>query len=312
METIGTPAMYVGFLLFVLAMLAIDLGVFHRAAHEVKFKEALGWSIVWISLALVFCVGVYFFYGDDLAKKFLTGYIIEKALSVDNIFVILVLFSYFRVPANLQHRVLFWGILGALVMRAGFIFAGAALIQRFHWIIYVFGVILIYTAFKLVFGGGEPEPEKNPVLKMIRRFVPTVPDYRGQHFFVVEQGRRMATPLFLVLATVEATDLVFALDSIPAIFAITTDPFIVFTSNIFAVLGLRALFFLLAGVIGKFRFLKYGLALVLAFVGTKMLIVNWVKIPVELSLLVVTVFIAGSVIVSMLFPEQAPRESPKH
>jgi tellurite resistance protein TerC len=302
MTTIGTPTMYLGFLAFVLTMLAIDLGVFHRKAHEVKFKEALGWSIVWIALSLLFAGGVYHWYGDDVAKQFLTGYIIEKALSVDNIFVILVLFSYFKVPSDLRHRVLFWGILGALIMRAGFIFAGAALIQRFSWVMYVFGAILIYTAIKLVAGNDEPEPEKNPVLRLIRRFVPTTADYRGQHFFVMENGKRFATPLFLVLATVEATDLVFALDSIPAIFAITTDPFIVFTSNIFAVLGLRALFFLLATVIGKFRFLKYGLALVLAFVGLKMLLSKWIHVPVELSLLLVTLFIGGSVVVSALFP----------
>jgi tellurite resistance protein TerC len=305
MHSIGTPGLWIGFVVFVLVMLAVDLGVFHRKAHEVHFKEALGWSLVWITLSMVFNLGVLHFFGSQRALEFLTGYLIEKALSVDNIFVFLVLLSYFRVPKELQHGVLFWGILGALVMRALFIFAGAALVQRFHWVQYVFGAILVYTAFKLMTGDDEPQPEKNPVLKLVKRLLPTVPDYRGPRFLVVENGKRFATPLLLVLVTVEATDLVFALDSIPAIFAVTSDPFIVFTSNIFAILGLRALFFLLAGVIGKFHYLKAGLALVLAFVGAKMLLVDVYKIPIGYSLLAITLLLTGAIVASILKPGKA-------
>lgn len=295
--------MWIGFTAFVLAMLALDLGVFHRKAHSVSIREALVWSIVWIGLALVFNVGVYVWFGPERGFEFLTGYLIEKALSVDNLFVFLVLFSYFAVPPSLQHRVLFWGILGALVMRALFIFAGAALIQKFHWVIYIFGVFLVFTGIKLlVHRQGEIHPERNPALRLFRRLVRAVPDYRGAKFLVRQDGHWFATPLFMVLVVVEATDIIFAVDSIPAIFAITSDPFIVFTSNILAILGLRALYFLLAGMIGKFHYLKYGLGLVLAFVGAKMLIVDLVKIPIAVSLGVVGALLGLSVVVSLIFP----------
>jgi tellurite resistance protein TerC len=266
-------------------------------------REALGWSVVWISLALIFNAGVYFWFGPDRALEFLTGYLIEKALSVDNLFVFLVLFSYFAVPAKLQHGVLFWGIVGALIMRAGFIVAGAALIQNFHWIIYIFGAFLVFTGIKLLAAKeSEIHPERNLVIRMFRKLVPCVPDYRGAKFSVKEAGRRYATPLLLVLITIEATDIVFAVDSIPAVFAITTDPFIVFTSNIFAILGLRALYFLLAGMLGKFRYLKVGLGLVLAFVGIKMLLIGWIHIPIALSLGMVAGILGISVAASWFFP----------
>lgn len=310
MQGIGTPTLWVGFTVFVLVMLALDLGVFHRKAHEVKAKEALLWTLVWIGLALVFNAGVYFWFGAERALEFFTGYLIEKALSVDNLFVFLVLFSYFAVPAALQHRVLFWGILGALVMRAAFIFAGAALLQKFHWVILVFGGFLVFTGVKLlVHREDEMQPEKNPVLRFLRRVVPTVPDYRGARFFVAEGGRWFATPLLVVLIVVEATDIVFAVDSIPAIFAVTADPFIVFTSNIFAILGLRALYFLLAGMLGKFQYLKIGLGLVLSFVGVKMLVAEFYKIPIAVSLTVVIVLLAGSIAASLV--RRSPKESPR-
>lgn len=309
--SIGTPLLWLGFTIFILAMLALDLGVFHRKAHAVKTREALLWSIVWIALALLFNGGIYFWHGPDRALEFFTGYLIEKALSVDNLFVFMVLFSYFAVPAPLQHRVLFWGIVGALVMRAGFIMAGSALIREFHWIIYVFGAFLVFTGFKLLAAReSEIRPERNLVLRMVRRFVPSVSEYHGARFTIKIEGRRYATPLLIVLVVIEATDIVFAVDSIPAIFAITKDPFIVFTSNIFAILGLRALYFLLAGMIGRFRFLKVGLGLVLAFVGAKMLLVDLVRVPIAVSLSVVGGLLGLSVIVSMLFPG-SDAESPE-
>ncbi|MBL8290882.1 MAG: TerC family protein [Bryobacterales bacterium] len=303
MESIGTPLLWVGFTVFVLAMLALDLGVFHRRAHAVHVREALLWTLVWISLAMIFNVGVYFWFGSERALEFLTGYVIEKALSVDNIFVFLVIFSYFAVPAALQHRVLFWGILGALVMRAIFIFLGAALLQQFHWVIYVFGAFLLFTGVKLLLQqGSEVHPERNPLFQLFRRMVPSVNAYRGSHFTVVQAGRRYATPLLLVLVAIEATDLVFAVDSIPAVFAITRDPFIVYTSNIFAILGLRALYFALAGVMGRFHYLRVGLALVLAFVGAKMMLTDLYKIPIVASLAVVAALLAGSVVASLIRP----------
>jgi tellurite resistance protein TerC len=303
MDSIGTPALWVGFTAFVLAMLALDLGVFHRKAHTVGMREALVWSVVWIGLALAFNGGIYALAGPERALEFLTGYLIEKALSVDNLFVFLVIFSYFAVPRALQHRVLFWGIVSALVMRAVFIVAGAALLQRFHWVMYVFGAFLVFTGIKLLSQrSGEIHPERNPVLRLFRRIVPAVPDYREARFGVREKGRWHATPLLMVLVMIEATDIVFAVDSIPAIFAITSDPFIVYTSNIFAILGLRALYFLLAGMLGKFRYLKVGLGLVLAFVGIKMLVMDWVKFPVALSLGIVGGLLALSVGASLLFP----------
>jgi tellurite resistance protein TerC len=310
--SIGTPSLWIGFTVFVLAMLALDLGVFHRKTHAIRMREALAWSSVWIGLALCFNAGIYFLFGPERALEFLTGYMIEKALSVDNLFVFLVLFSYFAVPPSLQHRVLFWGIVGALVMRAGFIMAGAALIQQFHWVIYIFGAFLVFTGIKLLAAreGGNMDPERNLVLRLFRRIMPSVPDYRGARFSVKEAGRRYATPLLTVLVVIEATDIVFAVDSIPAIFAITTDPFIVFTSNIFAILGLRALYFLLAGMIGKFRFLKIGLGMVLVFVGAKMLIAGVLHVPIAASLGVVGGLIGLSVAASVLFPAESNDQNP--
>jgi tellurite resistance protein TerC len=299
--SIGTPALWIGFTIFILAMLSLDLGFFHRKAHAIGMREALIWSVVWISLALVFNAGVYWWFGPERALEFLTGYLIEKALSVDNLFVFLVLFSYFAVPAKLQHRVLFWGIVGALVMRAGFIFAGSALIQMFHWVIYVFGAFLVFTGIKLLAAReNQVHPERNLVLRLFRKVVPSVPQYHGSRFWIKQSGRRFVTPLLTVLVVIEATDIVFAVDSIPAIFAITRDPFIVFTSNIFAILGLRALYFLLAGMIGRFRYLKVGLGLVLVFVGAKMLLTDIIHVPIVLSLSVVGGLIGGSIAFSML------------
>jgi len=308
LESIGTPLLWIGFTLFVLAMLALDLGVVHRQAHTVRMREALLWTGVWIALALVFNVGMYIWFGSERAFEFLTGYLIEKALSVDNIFVFLVVFAVFAVPATLQHRVLFWGILGALLMRALFIVLGAALLQQFHWVGYLFGAFLVFTGIKLlVQRGGEAHPERNPLLRLFRRCVPAVDDYRGGHFIVVEGGKRYATPLLVVLMAIEATDIVFAVDSIPAIFAVTTDPFIVYTSNIFAILGLRALYFALAGMMGQFHYLKVGLSLVLAFVGMKMLLVGVYKIPILVSLGVIVALLASSIVASLLHPPTRPR-----
>ena len=304
-ESIGTPALWAGFSAFVLAMLALDLGVVHRRAHAVGVGEALVWSALWILLALFFNVGVYFWFGYERALEFLTGYVVEKSLSIDNLFVFSVLFSSFAVPAALQHRVLLWGIVGALAMRAILIVVGTALLQRFHWLAYVFGALLVLTGMRLlVQQGSEPHPERNPLFRLLRGFVPSVSDYRGSRFFVVESGRRYATPLFLVLLAVEATDLVFALDSIPAIFAVTSDPFIVFTSNVFAMLGLRALYFALADMLWRFHRLKVGLALVLVFVGGKMLAEPVYHVPIAVSLGVTAALIAGSVAASLIRPRQ--------
>ena len=306
-HTIGTPALWIGFTVFVLAMLALDLGVFHRKAHEVSMKEALIWSLVWIGLSLLFNLGVYFRFGPERALEFLTGYLIEKALSVDNLFVFLVIFTYFCVPPVLRHTVLFWGILGALIMRAVFIVAGAALLQQFHWVIFIFGGFLVWTGYKLLRESeAEVHPERNPAFKLFGRVVRSVNEYRGPRFLVRENGLLYATPLLMVLIVVETTDIVFAVDSIPAVFAVTTDPFIVYTSNIFAILGLRALFFLLAGMMDRFYYLKVGLGLVLIFVGFKMLIVDIYKLPIAVSLLVVALLLAGSVVVSLLYPPTAP------
>jgi tellurite resistance protein TerC len=296
--------------LFVLAMLALDLGVVHRKAHVVGSREALGMSVFWVTLAMAFNLLVYHWFGSERALEFLTGYLIEKALSVDNIFVFLIVFSYFAVPQELQHRVLFWGILGALIMRAVFIVVGAALLQQFHWILYAFGAFLVLTGIRLVRDQGvEMHPEKNPVYRLFSRFVPSVKDYRGAHFVVTEAGRRYATPLLLVVVMIEATDLVFAVDSIPAIFAITTDPFIVYTSNIFAILGLRALFFLLAGAMTQFHLLKVALGLVLCFVGGKMVLADVFTLPVAASLAVVATLLAGGILGSRLWP-QKPAPAP--
>jgi tellurite resistance protein TerC len=302
--------LWIGFNLFVLAMLALDLGVFHRKSHVVSSKEALAWSLVWITLSLVFNAVIYFFWdkmapdspytNSEAALAFLTGYLIEKSLSVDNIFVFILIFSFFRVPAAYQHRVLFWGILGALVMRGILIVLGAALLHEFHWIIYVFGAFLIFTGIRMALQHEEHvEPDKNPVVKFFRKFMPVTENFEKAQFFVRRAGKLMATPLFLILLVVESTDLVFAVDSIPAIFAVTQDPFIVYTSNIFAILGLRALYFLLANVMDKFQYLRFGLSAVLIFIGVKMVIVDFYKIPTVLSLVVVASILLISILVSL-------------
>ena len=296
--------LWIGFTVFVLGMLALDLGVFHREAHEVSFKEAAAWSVVWIALALAFNALLYVVRGAEAGLQFLTGYLIEKSLSVDNIFVFVLIFSYFGVPARYQHRVLFWGIIGALIMRATLIAAGATLLTTFHWIIFVFGGFLIYTGFKMALHFQKKEArvdlESNLIVRLVTRFMPVAEDYEGQKFFVRHNGKLMATPLLVVLLLVESTDLVFAIDSIPAIFAITSDPFIVYTSNVFAILGLRALYFLLAGVIEQFRYLKLGLAAVLVFVGFKMVISDWYKIPTVYSLGVIGIMLALAILASLL------------
>jgi len=301
----------------VLGLLALDLGVFHRKSHEVKIKEALIWSGVWISLALAFNAFVYFTRGSGPALEFLAGYLIEEALSVDNLFVFLLIFSYFRVPSIVQHKVLFWGILGALLMRALFIVAGISLIEKFHWIIYVFGAFLIYTGIRMVTEQGkEIHPERNPVLRLFRRLVPVTETYVEDRFFVMKGARRFATPLFIVLLMVETTDLIFAVDSIPAILAITRDPFIVYTSNVFAILGLRSLFFALAGLMKLFRYLNYGLCFILVFVGLKMLLAEFFKIPIVVALGVIIAILGASILVSILrreVPEPSkPVESVTH
>ena len=307
-ETIGSPLLWAGFVGFVLIMLAIDLGVFHRHTHAVSLKEAAGWSAAWITLAAIFNVGVYFMFGADRALEFTAGYLLEKALAVDNIFVFVVVFSTFAVPPIYQHRVLYWGVLGALIMRAAFILAGGAFLQRFHWAMYVFGGILALTGLKLLFQReAEPHPENNPVLRWLRRVLPVTGELHGDRFWVVRNGRRFATPLLLALVAVEITDLIFAVDSIPAIFAITTDPFIVFTSNIFAILGLRSLYFLLAGVIDKFVYLKVGLAFVLLFVGAKMLLLDVFHVPIAASLGIIAGILGVSIAASLL---RAPRDPP--
>jgi tellurite resistance protein TerC len=303
LETVGTPMAWISFTAIVLIMLVLDLGVFHRQAHIVGLREAGLMSAFWIALALLFNVGVFWWYGPQRGLEFFTGYIIEKALSVDNLFVFVVVFAYFAVPATLHHWVLFWGILGALIMRGLFIIIGAALLQKFHWIMYIFGGFLVFTGIKfMVQGDDEVQPERNPLYRLFKRVMPLVPEYRGSRFFVIELGRRHATPLVLVLLTVETTDLIFALDSIPAVFAVTRDPFIVYTSNIFAILGLRALYFLIAGVMGLFHYLKIGLALVLMFIGLKMLVADLYHLPIPVSLAVIATLIGGAILLSILRP----------
>jgi tellurite resistance protein TerC len=306
-ETIGSPLLWAGFIGFVLVMLAIDLGVFHRKSHEVSLKEAGAWSAVWVAFAGVFTVLVYTWFGPERALEFTTGYLIEKALAVDNIFVFVIIFSAFAIPTAYQHKVLFWGVLGALVMRAAFILAGGAFLQRFHWAIYVFGGILAITGVKLlVQRDQEIHPERNVLVRAFQRILPVTHEPAGDKFTVVKDGRRYATPLLLALVAVEVTDLIFAVDSIPAIFAITTDPFIVFTSNIFAILGLRSLYFLLAGIITRFVYLKVGLSLVLIFVGAKMLLMDVYKIPIVASLGIIASILGLSIAVSWLKPPSKP------
>jgi tellurite resistance protein TerC len=299
--------LWIGFNLFVLAMLALDLGVFHRKAHVVSLRESLSWTIVWIVLALIFNAGVWHYSGFPKALEFFTGYLIEKSLSVDNVFVFALLFSYFAVPLKYQHKVLFWGVIGALIMRAVMIAAGAALITRFAWIIYIFGAFLILTGIKMIFKREEEiHPERNPAVRLFKKIVPVTSDYRGQKFFVRENGVRMATPLFVVLILVEVSDLIFAVDSIPAIFAVTKDTFIVYTSNVFAILGLRSLYFALAGVMDKFHYLKIGLGVVLTFVGVKMILSHtaW-KIDTLISLGIIVLILALAVVLSLLKPKKS-------
>jgi tellurite resistance protein TerC len=303
MTTPGEPMAWVVFGALIAVILALDLGVFHRKAHVVRAREAAIWSLVWIGLALLFNLGIYWRCGSDRALEFFQAWLIEKALSVDNLFVFLAAFSFFAVPERLQHRVLFWGILGALVTRGLFIAVGAVLLAAFHWVTTLFGVFLILTAARLFFGTDDQiHPEKNPVLAIFRRLVRTTPDYDGAHFFVRRAGQLFATPLLTVLVIIEATDVVFAVDSIPAVFGVTRDVFIVYTSNIFAVLGLRALCFLVAGLVRRLRFLKPALALVLAFVGGKMLIADRHRISDLVSLLVVAGLISGAALLSALIP----------
>lgn len=306
----GTIWLWIGFNLFVLFMLALDLGVFHRKAHVVSIREATIWSIVWIALAMVFNLGLYLFWdqispasdysNSEAALAFFTGYLIEKSLSVDNIFVFVLIFTFFAVPAAYQHRVLFWGIIGALLMRGTLIALGAVLLKEFHWIIYIFGAFLIFTGIRMALHRNEQmHPEQNPLVKLLRMVMPITENYTGDKFFIRRAGKLMATPLFLVLLLVESTDLVFAVDSIPAIFAVTNDPFIVYTSNVFAILGLRSLYFLLAGVVDRFYYLKLGLSAVLVFVGIKMVIVDLYKIPVGISLGLIASILAISVVASL-------------
>ncbi|HEY8417132.1 MAG TPA: TerC family protein [Limnochordales bacterium] len=299
--------MWALFNLLVLGMLALDLGVFHRNSHAVKAKEAAIWTVVWIVVALIFGGFLYWWRGPDTAMEYITGYLVEKSLSADNIFVFVLIFTYFAVPAQYQHRVLFWGVLGALIMRGIFIGLGAALLARFHWVIYVFGAFLVFTGIKLLTQKEESiDPGQSPVLAFVRRIFPVTEGYEGSLFFVRRNGVLMATPLFVVLALVESSDVMFAVDSVPAIFAITQDPFIVYTSNVFAILGLRSLYFLLADVLGKLRYLKYGLSIILAFVGIKMLVSGFVHVPPAVSLGVIVAVLAVTIAASLLVPEKEP------
>lgn len=307
---------WIGFLALIATLLALDLGVFNRKVHVVSVREAGTWTAVWVSLGLLFNLAIWYFFGAEAGLTFLTGYLIEYSLSIDNIFVFVLVFGAFGVPPQYQHRVLFWGVLGAVIMRGIMIFAGVALIERFEWIMYLFGAFLLFAGIRMLFDkdDGPVNMQDNRILKLVRRFIPVTEHYEGQKFFTRKSGRRMATPLFLVLVVVEVTDLVFAVDSIPAIFAITTDPFLVFTSNIFAILGLRSLYFLLAGIIHRFIYLKAGLAVILGFVGIKMLIADWYHMPTAVSLGVIVGVLAVSIIASLLRapPEPAPSAERDH
>jgi tellurite resistance protein TerC len=306
----GSTWLWLGFSIFIVAMLSLDLGLFNRKAHSIKYREAWIWSGVWVTLALIFAGLVFYYQGSQRGLEFLTGYLIELSLSVDNLFVFLLIFSYFKVPARFQHRVLFWGVMGALIMRLTMIFVGAALITRFHWIIYIFGGFLVYTGIKM-FRHDEIEiqPDQNFAIRILTRFLPITRHYDEEKFFTRVNGKLTGTLLLLVLMVVEITDLVFAVDSIPAIFAITTNTFIVYTSNVFAILGLRSMYFLLAGVVEKFRYLRTGLAIVLTFIGLKMLIAaTGFHIPILFSLAFVFLVLAGSVVLSLLIPAKHPHK----
>ncbi len=302
-----SPWVWIFFNAFVVFLLFLDLKVFHRKSHKIEIKEALIGSAFWILLALIFCAGVYYFQGHEPGLQFLTAYLIEKSLSVDNLFVFLVIFSHFKVQDQYQHRILFWGILGALIMRAIFIFAGVALIHRFHWVMYIFGAFLIFTGYKLVFGKEkEMSPEKSPFFKIVRKIFPLTANYEGGKFFSRHPNHKglLATPLFVVLIMIEGTDVMFALDSIPAVISISRDPFIVYTSNIFAILGLRALYFALAGLMRMFHYLHYGLGVILAFVGVKMLIADIYHVPIAIALGVILGVLAISIVISILKPKK--------
>jgi len=309
---VHTALLWIGFNIFILILLTIDLVVFSRRPHEIRIREALVWSGVWIAIALLFNVGVYIWLGHLAALQFFTGYLIEKSLSVDNLFVFLLLFTYFKVPSKYQHEVLYWGIIGALILRGSLILLGSALIQRFHWILYVFGLFLVITGIRMAFGNDEDDvhPERNIVVKFFKRFFPVVPDYHEQHFFVRIGRKRYATLLFIVLIVVETTDLVFAVDSIPAVFAVTRDPFIVYTSNVFAILGLRSLYFALAGMMNMFYYLRLGLSVVLTFVGLKMIAEPFIDVPIGIALGVVAGVLAASVIASLIRVRRLERGKP--
>lgn len=300
MESVGSLWLWGGFLAVILMLLALDLGVFHKEDRPVAAREAMSWVVVWMTLALSFCGFVWWRFGGTKAIEFLTGYLIEQSLSVDNLFVFVLVFATFRIPPHLQHRVLFWGILTALVLRGGMILAGTALLQRFHWLIYVFGAFLLFTGVKLLFHKeAEHSPEQSAAFRALRRVIPATSSLHGNHFFIREGARWVATPLFLCLALIEISDVVFALDSVPAIFGVTLDPFIVFTSNIFAILGLRSLYFAIASLIGRFEYLKFGLAFVLVFIGAKMTVSRWVHIHAVASLGVVAALLGASIVFSM-------------
>jgi tellurite resistance protein TerC len=301
-ESVGTPLMWGVFAVIVVTALALDLFVFHREAHEVRFREAAAWVLVWMSLACAFGVWTWLEAGSERGLEFFAGYLIEQALSVDNIFVFIVIFKYFGTPPEYRHRVLFWGILGAVLLRGLFVILGVALISQFRWVLYIFGLFLVYTGIKILrHREMEMDPEQNPAIRFLQRHLRIVNRHEGQKFLVRQDGKLWATPLLVVLLVIEATDVVFAVDSIPAIFGVTEDPFIIFTSNIFAVLGLRALYFVLHGLMNKFDFLHYGLGLVLAFVGVKMLVSEWVHIPIQWSLGVIVALLGGSILISWFF-----------
>ena len=293
------------FFLFIAAMLALDLGVFQRDSHVVAMKEALGWCAVWATLAVAFGAGVWHFRGPELGQQFLASYLIELCLSVDNVFVFILVFAYFKVEPRYQHRVLFWGIIGAVVMRAVFILVGVSVIARFHWILYIFGAFLVYTGVKMALPSkdAEVDPEHNPAVRLFRRFFPVAPRNDHGHFFTIHNGKCMATPMFIVLLVIETTDVVFALDSIPAVLAITKDGFVALTSNIFAILGLRSLYFALSGIMGLFRFLKVGLAVILVFIGLKMLVEHWMKVSTTTSLAVIAGVLTTSILMSVLIKQ---------
>ncbi len=299
-----SPLLWGVFALVIGVMLALDLGIVNRKAHVIRLREAFLWSLVWTSLALSFCGLVNFWMGSQKALEFLTGYLVEESLSIDNLFVFLLLFAYFRVPKHYEHTILFWGIIGVLFTRGIFITMGVALIERFHWVLYIFGAVLVYTAFKLALEKDkEVRPEKNIFLKLFRKLMPITPDYHGSRFFVRHEGKWSATPLFVVLLVVESTDILFAVDSVPAVLGITHDPFIVYTSNVFAILGLRSLFFLLSGIMGLFHQLHYGLAFILAFIGVKMLLSEYVHIPIGIALAVIGATLAFSIVASLIWPK---------